>query len=375
MRVPLGWRREFWLALGGGLAALLLAEAGARLWLAFGATPEQQAYYAGPVGPGGTFLGHTPLYQPHHWLVYSLRPNYRSLNYPVTHNSYGFRGPEFSVPKPAGTYRIVALGESTTYGTGITDDARTYPARMEHHLRGRYPGVRIEVINAGVGGYTSAENLMNLVFKVLDLDPDLVIPYHAHNDIHPRRQPRFSGDYTGYRTTWCPSALSRDRLFGWSALGRIVGIRLGLWRPESIYKYTTTLTTERPQGEEYVDNFSRSSSKYFRRNLRAIVAVAKDAGIEVLLPTAAYFADGEPAGPYRSVYEQGMREHTEVVRQVAAETGAGFFDFAAVMPPDPRYFTDAVHLTEEGADLQGRLFAERLAALGYIERPARDRRR
>ncbi|MBI1892821.1 MAG: SGNH/GDSL hydrolase family protein [Candidatus Rokubacteria bacterium] len=350
---------------------MLLLEATAWVWLAYFATHEQQAFYAAPIGQGGSFLGHTPLYQPHHWLVYTLRPNYRSLSSRVRHNSYGFRGPEFSVEKPLGMYRIVALGGSTTYGIPITDDAKTYPARLEGHLKARYPGLRIEVINAGVGGYTSAENLINLVFKVLDLTPDLLIIYHAHNDVHPRRQPEFAGDYTGYRKVWCPSPLARDVLFGWSALARIAGIRLGIWQPESIYKYTTTLTEQRPKGEEYMENFRRSSSRYFRRNLRAMVAIAKGAGIEVLLPTAAYFPAAEPAGPYREVYERATNEHNQVGREVAAETGVEVFDFGVVMPAERRYFTDSVHLTEEGADLQGRLFADRIIELGYIDQWAR----
>lgn len=362
------WRVRLGLALGALAVSLLVAEAGARAWLAFLATDRQQAFYAAPVAQGASFLGHTPLYQPHHWLVYTLRPNYRSLTQPVRHNSYGFRGPEFSVEKPAGVYRVVALGASTTYGIPITDDAKTYPARLEHHLRARYPRVKLEVINAGVGGYTSAEHLMNLVFKVLDLSPDLIVLYHAHNDIHPRRQPVFSGDYTGYRKIWYPSPRLAERLFGWSALARITAIRLGLWRPESIYKYTTTLDEQRPRGAEYLANFRRSSGRYFRRNVRAMVAIAKDAGIDVLLPSAAYFPGAEPEGPYRQVYEQGMREHGAIVREIATEMKAGYFDFAAAVPGERRYFADAVHLTEEGADLQGRLFADRIAELGYVDR-------
>ncbi len=357
------WR----LVLLSGIATLIALEIGCQLWLRFLASDEQQRLYAAPVGPGASYLGHTSLYQPHHWLVYTLKPGYRSVKDPVRHNAYGFRGPEISIEKPPHTYRVVALGASTTYCTAITDDAKTYPARLEAHLRERYPGVAIEVINAGVPGYTSAEDLMNLEFKVLDLSPNLVIPYHAHNDIHPRRQPQFTGDYTGYRKSWSGTT-ARERLFGWSALTRILGIRLSLWRPESIYKYTTTLVDQRPEPAEALANFNRSDGKYFRRNLRAIVDVSRGRGIDVLLPTAVYRADAEPPGPYREVYERGMREHTQIVRDVAEETGVAFFDLAAEMPATPEYLADAVHVTVAGAEVKASLLAEAVARGGFIDR-------
>ncbi len=354
-------------ALLSACATVLVLEIGCRVWLRWLATDEQQRVYAAPVGPGASYLGHTPLYQPHHWLVYALKPGYRSPRHTVRHNSLGFRGAEISADKPVNTYRIVALGASDTYCTAIADDAKTYPALLEEHLSKRYPGVTIEVVNAGVPGYTSAEILMNLQFKVLDLSPDMLIPYHAHNDIHPRRQPVFSGDYTGYRKSWS-GVTARERLFGSLALTRLLGIRLGLWRPESIYKYTTTLADHRPAGEEYRENFSRSHPRYFARNLRTLVDVAQSRDIVVVLPTAAYRPDAEPQGPYRQVYEEGMKEHREVVRNVARETGAALFEFAEVMPATGQYFADSVHVNEAGAELKAKLFADFIADLGAIDR-------
>jgi hypothetical protein len=80
--------------------------------------------------------------RPHHYLHFELVPGYRSPDGAATHNSYGFRGKEFTIKKPVGAKRVVCIGESTTYCTGIKD-AQTWPERLSEKLGA-------EVINAGV---------------------------------------------------------------------------------------------------------------------------------------------------------------------------------------------------------------------------------
>jgi lysophospholipase L1-like esterase len=82
----------------------------------------------------------------------------------------------------AGVLRIVALGSSSTYGTGATARDRSYPAQLAAVLRARFPGTKIEVVNAGIGGETVALNLARLDRDVLALQPDLVIWQVGTND-------------------------------------------------------------------------------------------------------------------------------------------------------------------------------------------------
>lgn len=101
-------------------------------------------------------------YAPHPEIGYIPRPGYHKNGFTI--NSQGYRGPEISQPKAPGTIRIVMLGGSTTMSIRADDD-NTYPRLLEAMLLAETP--QIEVINAGVGAYTSRETLLNFQYRVL----------------------------------------------------------------------------------------------------------------------------------------------------------------------------------------------------------------
>jgi lysophospholipase L1-like esterase len=86
-------------------------------------------------------------------------------------NALGLRGREIAAKGP-GTLRIVAIGDSFTYGHGVQDD-ETYPAVLETLLRAR--GHDAEVVNAGVPGYSTDQAYTWAVRDGLGLTPDLVL--------------------------------------------------------------------------------------------------------------------------------------------------------------------------------------------------------
>lgn len=112
------------------------------------------------------------------------RPGYtnKAQKVSLSVNSLGFRGAEFAKKKPPGAVRIACVGASTTFCTEASDEG-TWPAQLQKMLQEKYPGVTIEVINAGVPGYVITESHRNLEYRVLPLEPDLVIYYEAQNDI------------------------------------------------------------------------------------------------------------------------------------------------------------------------------------------------
>ncbi len=104
-------------------------------------------------------------------------------------NSYGYRTHEFDVPKPDGMVRIICIGGSTTVA-GRTNE-ETYPALLEARLRGRFPGLPLEVLNLGVSSVTT-EYWLGRRERVFAYEPDVIVQYQAINDISWRHLPRYA---------------------------------------------------------------------------------------------------------------------------------------------------------------------------------------
>ena len=91
-------------------------------------------------------------------------------------NSLGFRGPETTVAKPPGTFRIVGLGDSFTFGEGVRQED-TFLAVLQAEL-----GAGTEVLNFGVLGYDTEAEVNLLRFEALRFEPDLVVLCLFMND-------------------------------------------------------------------------------------------------------------------------------------------------------------------------------------------------
>jgi hypothetical protein len=97
-----------------------------------------------------------------------------------TSNSLGFRDDEPVVPKPADENRILVLGDSITMGLLLPQTANLYTSILQRLLRRRDPGAR--VLNFGVAGYNTMQEVAILETKGLALEPDVVILQYCMND-------------------------------------------------------------------------------------------------------------------------------------------------------------------------------------------------
>ncbi len=373
------------------LVTLLLVELLARFWLWNLAPADQFRYYATlsqlQRRYGEDFYrSDRALMVAHPYLGYVPNPSYRDgENY---HNALGYRGEEVAVPKPDGVFRIACLGGSTTYGAYVTN-AETYPAALEAYLHEQ--GYRqVEVINAGVNGYTSWESLINLEMRVLDLEPDLVIIYHGINDVHPRLvwpPEAYRGDNTGYRAR--PLAVITPGPWDFSTALRIVLVATGAAESYSdidsilsrwaAVNYADLFEEQQragtyPQGifaeHSAMDMLEANPPVYFERNLRSMAGIAAANGFEIVLATFAYSPDFPDQPRVASAeYQRAYREGWDAMRRVAESTDAHLFDFAAAFPDDPSYFSDGRHFTPEGNRLMGQLFGEYLIAQGLLPEP------
>jgi len=153
-------RKELILAAAVFLALPLLMEAGLRI---AGTQFEPQ------------------LYEPNRDRGWTLRPNASGVvtaenKQEVRINSLGFRDRERRYDKPEGTVRIAVLGNSWTEALQVPLE-KTYPAVLEGELRrkGCFGGKQLEVLNFGVAGYSTSQELLALQQEVWKYKPDVVL--------------------------------------------------------------------------------------------------------------------------------------------------------------------------------------------------------
>jgi lysophospholipase L1-like esterase len=94
----------------------------------------------------------------------------------VVQNRYGHRGREYGVQKGAGKYRVLVLGDSFTEGVHVAEDD-LFSARLEK------TDARLEVLNAGVGGYGTVQEYLYFNAEGARLGPDLLLVMFFENDL------------------------------------------------------------------------------------------------------------------------------------------------------------------------------------------------
>jgi lysophospholipase L1-like esterase len=135
-------------------------------------------------------------------------------------NSLGLRHPELG-PKSDDEFRILVLGDSITFGDYLAFE-ETYPALLERRLEGRRP--RVTVINAGLPGASTSNELYHYLEISDAVDPDLVLVGMYLNDS------QNSGRFYA-RSLRQPYASSRFLTF---LANRVALLRLELWSDEVI---------------------------------------------------------------------------------------------------------------------------------------------
>lgn len=123
--------------------------------------------------------GNVEIYEADPVLYWKLKPNqdcYTKIDHkPVHINSRSTRGPEFEVPKPPNTVRIISLGDSRTFGWGVSE-AESYSGVLERLLQEKIgTKKRVEVINAGVNAWSYPQICAYFRNTALKYNPDFVL--------------------------------------------------------------------------------------------------------------------------------------------------------------------------------------------------------
>jgi len=119
--------------------------------------------------------------EPHPDLQYVNRPGYAGtfktgeFRTGIRINSKGLRDREYPYEKPAGTKRLLALGDSMVYGWGVEAEQAATEV-LERRLSG------VEVINAGCPGWGTRHHLRFLQDEGIRYQPDVVLLFFCTND-------------------------------------------------------------------------------------------------------------------------------------------------------------------------------------------------
>ena len=249
--------------------------------------------------------------------------------------------------KPPGTYRIFVLGESAAMGD--PDPAYGFSRYLEVMLRERFPATKFEVVNTGSVAINS-HVVLRIAKQLAEQQPDLFIIYSGNNEV--------VGPY-GPGTVLTSSGMS------------IPVIRSSIFlRSTRIGQLVTKLGAQKKtwQGMEmFLDKQVRANSPLmqqvyanYERNLRDTIAVARAAGAQVIVATAA--TNLEDCAPFASLHRDGLKtqevnEWSSLVQRGNEREAAQSFSEALDL------YRSAAKIDNEYAELEFRI-ARCLKSLG-----------
>lgn len=270
-------------------------------------------------------------------------------------NSLGFRGPEIEIPKPEKRLRIGFLGASTTFCAEVSSNNMVWAEMVSDGLEKALPGISIDYVNGAVQGYTTRKSLVNLEHRIASLQPDLIVIYHATNDLS--AETRDIAIEAGIKRSNLATATEEKSWLEHHSL---------LWMLTK--KNLALLGTDRHDSQILQLDVS-SLGAAFRKNLVSLVNKARKYGAKqvVLVTFSTHLREDMESDqvnaamvsaryymPYLSADSllEGFLHYNNIIRDVARETDAILIENENSIPGDPEHFVDSVHFTDKGSQLQ-----------------------
>lgn len=271
-------------------------------------------------------------------------------------NERGLRGPAIPDARSPERGRVLFLGDSVTFGFGIADPADTYPFLVGQRLGDRL-GRPVEVVNAGVGGYSPWQELAWLEAEGLGYAPDAIVVGFVLNDVTEKLAlTRYGGRGEG----WQLERTARGIVDRWlSGSGLLSVLRDGFARlrfgPDVVGGAAAVETEDvrRLVEDARRPEFERAWS-ITTNNLQRLFAVARREGIPALLVVFPYALQLEdPAGT------SGPQQR---LARFASESAIAQLDLLDDLAGDG-LFLDASHLSAAGHARAAAAIAPRVAVL------------
>ncbi|MFO0980791.1 MAG: SGNH/GDSL hydrolase family protein [Planctomycetota bacterium] len=282
-------------------------------------------------------------------VVYASDPRgYFDADHSITFtiNALGMRGPQTTRAKPAGQFRVLGIGDSFTFGTGV-HERDTYLSQLEQLLQAHDHSGRHAVLNAGVMGYNTRDEVLYLERRWLDLDPDLVLIGFYLNDAYD--DVAFANMGEDLALTLEPTGLARASY--------VIDILQHAWRAHALklaldQRYRSVYFQ---QPRRYLERSDTDMDWLVaRRSLEHAVALAREHHFAIALVLFPELRDLDGDYPFRAIHE--------LVLDAAAQIGLPALDLLATFRGHPDR-----ELWVHPSDHHPNEIAHRLAAL-QIER-------
>ncbi len=213
-------------------------------------------------------------------LGYRLKPGARENG--LTSNALGLRGKEIFREKGKNVFRIICLGGSTTIGSNV-QDYFTYPNQLQIMFDQALKNcaIRVEVLNAGMFGYTSANNLVYAKEYLDALDPDMYLVMDGLNDLIAASKVSFS-DMEAVRGNF---AKYNPLVGGKRAAPSLAGDFMRFFDSLSMTKAAKELVYAVTKNAGLADYFIKKKFALFgyKENMAALIAHEASRGTDVVL--------------------------------------------------------------------------------------------
>jgi lysophospholipase L1-like esterase len=240
-------------------------------------------------------------------------PEYRHA---FTTNSQGFRGmKEYSLQKPPGVYRVIVLGDSVALGHGV-EDSETFAAVLERELSKSRP---TEVINMGVSGFGTAEELIQLQHVGWAYQPDLIVLTYFQNDPYNNVVSKLfaveNNTLIQSEKSFVPAIFIRDRLYsipGYSWLCQRSHL-MNFVRNRFSAIFTQKLARENRIGIETTDLLTPDEAQLTQFLLNAFIAETRSHRVPLMIVNVPLVAEGKLISNFSAEELQTDREWMMVV--------------------------------------------------------------
>jgi len=327
-----------------------------------------------------TDKGVSDIYQWHPFTGFTYRPNiaflgshpYQREQARIFVDQHGFQTKDSGLKpgKAADEIRIATIGASTTANINLEFDDN-WPGQLGLLVQKSLPAKKIRIINPAVPGFDTSQSIGNLALRVMPFKPDIVIIYHAYNDMKAvRAVGGFKPDYSHIHHTPYGYHAKPFFLIRWLNQSMFyVRIRNSYRKLNDIEAHDDMLS-----GKGRLTSIPPGLEAVFGEHIKSLIGIARAGGAKVVLSSFATLHD--PARNYsdpqnikltklqgqellalmhftpgltvEGIFE-GFNRYNSLLRKIADQEKVGWVDNATLVPHRDEYFVDRVHFSKAGA--------------------------